>query len=93
MLEKQVEQYLNKKVKELGGLSLKWISTITGVPDRIVFLNQMIHLVELKTTTGVLSARQHIVFAQLAEQGYPVTVLKSKADVDGFLNARKAAGV
>ena len=85
MLERQVEQYLNKKVKELGGLSLKWISTITGVPDRIVFLNQTIHLVELKTTTGVLSSRQSIVFAQLAEQGYPVTVLRSKGDVDEFV--------
>ena len=87
MLEKQIESYLNKKVKALGGLSLKWISTITGVPDRIVFLQNKIHLVELKTSDGVLSARQKIVFAQLAEQGFPVTVLRSKEDVDEFCRA------
>lgn len=86
MLEKQIENHLNKRVKALGGLSLKWISTITGVPDRIVFLQNKIHLVELKTSDGVLSARQKIVFAQLAEQGFPVTVLRSREEIDKFLS-------
>lgn len=85
MLEKQIESYLNKKVKDLGGMSLKWISTITGVPDRIVFLKKQIHLVELKTKTGKLSKRQQCVFQELSEQGFPVTVLRSTEDVDGFL--------
>ena len=85
MLEKQIEQYLGKRVKENGGLSLKWISTVTGVPDRIVFLNKKIFLVELKTSGGVLSERQKIVFKQLEQQGYPVTVLRSREDVDAFV--------
>lgn len=85
MLEKSIEQHLSKRVKELGGLSLKWISTITGVPDRIVFLKKQIHLVELKTKTGALSKRQQLVFAQLADLGHPVTVLRSKEDVDEFI--------
>ena len=85
MLEKQIEQYLGKRVKESGGLSLKWISTVTGVPDRIVFLNKKIFLVELKTSGGVLSERQKIVFKQLEQQGYPVTVLRSREDVDAFV--------
>lgn len=88
MLEKSIEQHLSKKVKELGGLSLKWISTITGVPDRIVFLKKQIHLVELKTKTGALSKRQQLVFAQLAELGHPVTVLRSKEDVEEFINEK-----
>jgi hypothetical protein len=87
MLEKQVESYLSKKVKELGGLSLKWISTVTGVPDRIVILKKQIHLVELKTQTGKLSARQKVVFKKLEELGHPVTVLRSKEDVDKFFQA------
>jgi hypothetical protein len=86
MLEKSIEQHLSKKVKALGGLSLKWISTITGVPDRIVFLKNQIHLVELKTRTGSLSKRQLLVFAQLADLGHPVTVLRSKEDVEEFIN-------
>lgn len=85
MLERQVESYLNKKIKELGGLSLKWISTITGVPDRIVILKRRLHLVELKTKTGKLSKRQQCVFQELEEQGFPVTVLRSKEDIDEFI--------
>jgi len=88
MLEKQIESYLNKKVKELQGLSLKWISTVTGVPDRIVLLKNQIHLVELKTKSGVLSARQKIMFKKLEELGHPVTVLRSREDVDKFFRAQ-----
>lgn len=85
MLEKQVEAYLSKKVKEAKGLSLKWISTVTGVPDRIVFLRGKIHLVELKTKTGVLSQRQKIMFKTFEDLGHPVAVLRSKEDVDEFI--------
>ena len=89
MLEKQIESYLNKKVKSLKGLSFKWISSVTGVPDRIVMLNKHIHLVELKTAKGVLSPRQCLVFAEIEQQGFPVHVLKSKEDVDEFIESVK----
>ena len=89
MLEKQVEKYLVKRVVESGGLTFKWISTVSGVPDRIVFLNQKICLVELKTEKGVLSPRQKIVFDQLGEAGFPVHVLRSKEDVEDFIEATK----
>jgi len=85
MLEKQVEKYLNKRVKESGGLSYKWISSVTGVPDRIVILNQQIHFVELKTTTGALSPRQIYVFDEIGEQGFPVHVLRDYDDIEEFI--------
>ena len=85
MLEKNVEAHLNKRVKESGGLSFKWISTVTGVPDRIVLLNNQVWFVELKTTTGKLSARQNLVFSQICLQGQAVFVLRSKEDVDDFI--------
>ena len=85
MLEKQVEKYLNKRVKESGGLSYKWISSVTGVPDRIVFLNQKVFLIELKTETGVLSPRQILVFDEIGEQGFPVHVLYNYNDVEEFI--------
>ena len=88
MLEKQVEKYLTKRVKESGGLSFKWISSVTGVPDRIVFLNNQVHLVELKTTTGTLSGRQILVFDELGEQGFPVHVLRSYEDIEEFLRGK-----
>ena len=86
MLEKEIEKYLNKKIQERKGLSFKWISTVTGVPDRIVILNNQIHLVELKTATGVLSERQKLVFKQLEEHGQTVHIIRSKSDVENFIN-------
>ena len=85
MLEKQIEKYLIKRVKESGGLTYKWISSVTGVPDRIVFLNEKAHLVELKTATGVLSPRQIHVFDELGEAGFPVYILRSYDDIQEFI--------
>jgi hypothetical protein len=85
MLEKQVEKYLTKRVKESGGLTYKWISSVTGVPDRIVFMNNSVFLVELKTETGSLSPRQILVFDDLGEQGFPVYVLRSYDDIEEFI--------
>ena len=85
VLEKEIEKHLVKLVKQSKGLSYKWISTVSGVPDRIVFINQRVFLVELKTETGRLSPRQELVFDDLGEQGFPVHVLHSKEDVEDFI--------
>ena len=89
MLEKQIEKYLVRRVKENQGLTYKWISTVSGVPDRIVFLNNQVYLVELKTETGVLSPRQTLVFDELGEQGCPVYVLRSYDDIEEFIRGAK----
>ena len=86
VLEKEIEKHLTNLVKKSKGLSYKWISSVTGVPDRLVFLNQKVYLVELKTATGKLSPRQELVFDDLGEQGFPVHVLRSKEDVEDFIN-------
>ena len=85
MLEKQIEKYLTRRVKESEGLTYKWISSVTGVPDRLVFLNNQVHLVELKTTTGSLSPRQMYVFDELGEHGFPVHVLRNYDDIEEFI--------
>ena len=89
MLEKQIEKYLVRRVKENQGLTYKWISSVSGVPDRIVFLEGRVHLVELKTETGVLSPRQTLVFDELGEQGFPVYVLRSYDDIEEFIRGAK----
>ena len=86
VLEKEIEKHLVKQIVKSLGRSYKWQSSITGVPDRIVFLNQKVYLVELKTATGVLSPRQVLVFDELGEQGFPVHILRSKEDVEDFIN-------
>jgi hypothetical protein len=66
---------------------------VTGVPDRIVILKKQIHLVELKTQTGKLSARQKVVFKKLEELGHPVTILRSKGEVDEFISDKTKISV
>jgi hypothetical protein len=90
VLEKEIEKHLTNLVKKSKGLSYKWISSVTGVPDRLVFLNQRVYLVELKTATGKLSPRQELVFDQLGEAGFPVHILHSKEDVEDFINEATA---
>ena len=85
MLEKQIEKYLVRRVKDNEGLTFKWISTVTGVPDRLVLLKQQVFFVELKTETGKLSGRQILVFDQLGEQGFPVYILRSYDDIEEFI--------
>jgi hypothetical protein len=86
VLERQIEARLKKRVKESKGLSLKFLSTISGVPDQLVLINSKVFFVELKTQTGKLSARQQIVFKQLEEQGFPVTVIRSYEEIEEFIN-------
>lgn len=84
--EKRVEQRLVRKVKEQGGLCLKWVAPgTTGVPDRLIFLRGQIHLVELKDPKGVLSQRQKLMIKQLSELGITVSVLTSVDEVDAFM--------
>jgi len=85
MLEKEIESYLNKRVKETGGLSYKWISSVTGVPDRLVIYKGRLWLVELKTATGLVSPRQQIVFSDLGKHGFPVILVRSRSDVENLI--------
>ena len=86
--EKRLEQRLVRKVKEKGGLCLKWTSPgTTGVPDRLVILNGQVRPVELKDPKGVLSLRQNYMIAELERRGVPVTILWNDDDGDAFVES------
>ena len=41
MIEKDIEKYLVRQVKQMGGLALKFVSpNMAGVPDRIVMISK-----------------------------------------------------
>lgn len=87
MLERTVEAYLVKKVKEAGGIAYKFTSPQRrSVPDRIcLFPGGRIVFVEVKAPgkkPTSLQAREHV---RLDDYGHTVAVIESKEGVDGLL--------
>ncbi len=96
MRESQVEKYLVDQVKKHGGVAEKFKSPgRKNVPDRIVSwpgglpydYAAGIHFVELKTLTGKLTVGQKRDHERRRRLGFKVFVLRSKADVDTYVQA------
>lgn len=87
MKESQIEKYMVCKVKEHGGLCLKFMSPgHPGVPDRIVITpNGKTIYVELKTKVGRMSDIQKWQITEMQKRGVDVRVLYGMDDVKEFL--------
>lgn len=88
MLEKEVEKYLVREIKKLGGVSFKFISPgNAGVPDRIVMLpNGRVVFVELKTDKGKLTKLQEVQIKKISNLGADARVLRGIEGVRMFIN-------
>lgn len=86
-MEKDIEAYLGKQVKALGGLSLKWLSPgLDGVPDRIILLpGGRVIFAETKDTGKKPRKKQLHRHDQLRALGFRVIVPDSKTAVDRLL--------
>ena len=78
--EKQIEQYLVKRVKEMGGKAYKFVSPgNAGVPDRLVCLpGGRIVFVELKAPGKKPTPLQLVKHRELQNLGFKVLVIDSK---------------
>jgi hypothetical protein len=87
MLEKQVEAYLVKRVKELGGRAYKFTSPAhRGVADRIVCLpNGQTWFVEVKTEGGRLSELQKVFASDMALMNQKYVCLWNKEQINEWL--------
>ena len=85
-LEKQVEGYLVRRVKEAGGLAAKWVSPgLNGVPDRIVFLpGGRIIFVEVKAPGKKLRPIQEHIRKKLEDLGVDFKVIDTKEAVNAL---------
>lgn len=92
--EKDIEQYLVREIKKLGGRAYKWVSPgNSGVPDRIVILpGRPPVFVELKTETGKLTALQKTQIKNLRDLGQDVQVLYGMEHVREFLEECRRPG-
>jgi len=87
VLERDVERYLIKRVKALGGVAYKFTSPAhRGVADRIVCLpNGQTWFVEVKTEGGRLSELQKVFAADMARMNQKYVCLWNKEQIDEFI--------
>ena len=88
--ESSVERYLEKRVKERGGLCLKFPADYArGIPDRLILMPGGIALfVELKRPGGGrLSASQQVRIHQLRKLGCRVEIADCKEAVDRIVSS------
>ena len=93
MLEKEVEKFLVREVKKLGGISFKFISPgNAGVPDRIVILpNGRVVFAELKTDMAKLTKLQEVQIKKISDLGADARVLRGIEGVKEFINEIQSA--
>lgn len=88
MRESLVERKLTSLVKERGGWAIKFVPSVSGLPDRIVLLpTGRFFFVELKAPKGVVAPHQKVVHSKLKRLGFPVAVLSSVAEVEAWMQA------
>ncbi|MCJ7834583.1 VRR-NUC domain-containing protein [Cuneatibacter sp. NSJ-177] len=91
MLEKDLEEWLNQKVKSLGGISRKFVSPGNpGVPDRIyIFPGGKVYFVELKTEVGRFSGIQKWQLKELERLGCRVRRVKGMEQAKALIKELK----
>lgn len=89
MRESTIERYLVKRVKELGGITYKFVSPgRRNVPDRIVVLpGRRLYFVEVKATAGVLRPGQAREHARINALGFGVWAVNSLDEADFFISS------
>jgi len=87
-LEREIESYLVKRVKSVGGRAYKFVSPSNrGVSDRVVCLpDGTTHFIELKRPGGKLSALQRQFAIEMMTLGQNYDCLWSKEEVDKWIS-------
>lgn len=88
MLERDVEKYLIKRVRAVGGhvRKVQWVAR-RGAPDRLIFGRNLVPcFVELKRPKGgVVSKQQAEEIALLTEGGLSVFIVSDLHEVDALM--------
>lgn len=87
--EARISTAIRKKIKERGGFAFKvWGSEhmMAGLPDLIVCYRGLFLGIEVKTATGVVSARQVYVHTLIRNAGGVVMVARTVSEVSALLD-------
>lgn len=90
--EKLIEAKLGKAIKDMGGWSIKLLSTfVKGLPDRMCLLpTGTVFFVELKSKGKKPTLAQKIIHKKLKSLGFNVYVIDSLFMLDGLIEIYKS---
>lgn len=91
MLERDIENWLNKQIEKIGGLAFKFVSPGNpGVPDRIYILpGGEVWFVELKQQFGKIANIQKWQRQRLQDMGCNYRLVKGMEDAKAFVGEIK----
>ena len=91
--ESGIESWLNERMKELSGISYKFVSPGNpGVPDRIYILpGGVVYFVELKTETGRLASIQKWQGERICRMGCRYRVIRGMDEARDFVKEAREA--
>lgn len=85
--EKWLEATLRKRVEAMGGWAIKFLPSLTGLPDRIVLMPcGGIWFVELKSTGKTLRPPQRLWKQRLLNLGFRWRLIDSEETLKTFIN-------
>lgn len=96
MREREIEQKLKKETEKHSGMCFKFLSSVSGVPDRLLlFPGGFLIFVELKREGEKPRKLQMVMIRKIRELGFDVRVVDSEQgiqelmeEVDGKVKAR-----
>ena len=96
MREREIEQRLKKETVKHSGMCFKFLSSVSGVPDRLLlFPGGLLIFVELKREGEKPRKLQMVMIRKIRELGFDVRVVDSEQgiqelmeEVDGKVKAR-----
>ena len=91
MLERDIERWLVRQVRRLGGEAFKFTSPGNdGVPDRLILLpGGDVWFVELKREGGITSSIQEYQIHRLREIGANVSVIHGRFEAVAWIRKRE----
>lgn len=84
-LEREIEREFCAHVARRGGLALKFTSSVSGVPDRIVILKGEVFFVELKRPSGKTRKLQDAMIRKMRAAGATVYIVKTMNNIKDII--------
>lgn len=86
MREREIEAKLKREVEKRGGLCFKFLSSVSGVPDRLLlFPGGLLIFVELKRKGEKPRKLQLVMIRKIRELGFRVRVIDSEQGIQKLM--------